>query len=119
MSTTATRLSLTHRCTIERDANAATTNARGNPNPPDWQPAATNVACRYYVTAGRERAENISTVVVEDMRLLVTKDTDVTERDRIGDITDRGTVVVDGPVSIRAILRRRDFLELVLVHIDS
>lgn len=117
MSTVATRLSLTHLCTIERNANAATANGRGNPTSPNWQPSATNVACRYYTTGGRERAEAETTYVAEEMRLLVPVDTNVTERDRIGDITDRGTVIVGGPVGIRVVHHRRDFLELALVQI--
>jgi hypothetical protein len=50
--------------------------------------------------------------------MIVTLATDVTEADRIGAITDRGAAVIVTPLSIRAVLRRTDHLELVLVEIS-
>jgi hypothetical protein len=118
MSLVGTRLSLTHLTTTRRDANAATSNDWGQPDTPNWQDHITNLVCRYWVTAGQEQATNTSTVVVEDMRLIVPLGTDVTERDQLGDITDRGTVIVTGPIGIRAVLHNHDHLELVLVRIS-
>lgn len=117
MSLVSSRLSLTHRCTIERDANAATANARGNPQSPSWQPNLTGLPCRLWTTAGREAVDNTTIAVVEDMRLLLPLGTDVTEHDRVGDVTQRGTVIAAGPIGIRAVLTHQDHLELVLVKV--
>lgn len=118
MSLASTRLSLTHLMTIQRDANAGTDNGWGNPDSPDWQPHLTDVPCRSWADAGRETVDATTTVVVEDLRVIVTIGTDVTERDRLGDITHRGHVVVKGPTGIRAVLRNQDHLELVLVRLS-
>jgi hypothetical protein len=117
MSLVSTRLALKHLCTVERDATS-TTNGWGTKAAPNWQPNATNVPCKFWATAGREDVDGDTFAAVEDLRLIVPADTDVTERDRIGDVTDRGAVALAGPTSIRAILRRADHLELVLVRIS-
>lgn len=119
MSLVSSRLSLTHRCTIERDANAGTTNGRGNPSSPDWQPSSTDVPCRGWTSTGEERAEDKAIIDFEQKRLLLPLGTDVTERDRIGDITDRGDVYMAGPIGIRAVIRRRDFIEVILVSVTG
>lgn len=110
---------MTHLCTIERDANAGTTNARGNPSPPDWQPIAESVPCRGWTTIGKERAEDEAIIGLENMRLILPIDTDVTERDRVGDVTDRGVTYMQGPIGIRAVIRQRDFVELILVRVSG
>jgi hypothetical protein len=97
---------------LERDANADTDDGSGNPLPPDWQPHLTQV-CRFWANAAREAVDDSSTVVVvEDVRVIVPTGTDVTEDDRIAQIANRGGTVLDGPLGIRGILQRRDFLEL-------
>lgn len=116
MGLVSSRLSLTHRVTIQRDANAGTADNWGAPATPDWQNYLT-VPCRAWTTAGHEAVDASTLVVVEEMRLLVTLDTDVTERDRISVVTYRGNTIVAGPVGIRAVLRHHDHLELVLVRI--
>ena len=45
---------LYHLCTIQRDANAGTTDEFGQPNPPDWQDHLTALPCRTQAAAGRE-----------------------------------------------------------------
>lgn len=117
MSLVSSRVSLKHSCTIERDANAGSSNARGNPNTPNWQTLAT-VPCRLSVTAGQEAVDATTTAVVEDMRLIVTSDTDVTERDRINGVTYRGATYAAGVIGIRAVLHHQDHIEIVLVRIS-
>jgi hypothetical protein len=115
VSLASSRLSLTHRCTIERDTNAGP-GADGWENAPDWQPHIEALPCRAWTNAGREVvADKESVVVVEDMRILVALGTDVTEHDRLGDVTYRGDVIFPGPTGIRAVLHRKDHVELVLV----
>lgn len=119
MSLVSTRLSLTHAATVERDSNAGQTDSDGYPLPPDWQIHLSWLPCRLWATAGRETVTDTTTVVVvEDLRLIVTADTDVVETDRVGDVTFRGDTILSGPVQIRAVLRHADHLELVLVRID-
>jgi hypothetical protein len=117
MSLASVGLSLIHETTIERDASTGT-NPWGGKDTPDWQPYLTDLPCRYWVTTGMEQTDAISQVVVEDMRLIVQLGTDVTEQDRLGDITYRGATIVAGPVGIRAVLAHHDHLELVLVRIS-
>lgn len=118
MSLTSSRVSLVHRCTIERDANAGTTDAWGNPLPPDWQTHLADVQCWAWEVAGREPVDPDRTIVVRDRRLRVPADTDVTERDRIATVTHRGTVLLAGPLGIEAVLRHGDHLELVVTGVN-
>jgi hypothetical protein len=117
MSLVASRLSLTHRTTVQRDVQAGT-NAWGGKGTPEFQDHLTDLACRYWVETGHEQTDATSQVVVEDMRLIVPIGTDITEKDRLGDITSRGTTIVTGPVGIRAVLAMDDHLELVLVRLS-
>jgi hypothetical protein len=118
VSLVSTRLALTQRCTIERDANAATAGAWGTPSAPDWQSHITDVPCRVWATTGSETVANGTTVTpVEDVRVIVPLGTDVTDADRIASVTYRGGTAQDGPLGIRAMLARRDHLELVLVKV--
>jgi hypothetical protein len=118
MSVVGSRVALTHRCVIERDA-AGSTNGWGTPDSPDWQPHLTDLPCRGWTTVGVEKTDATTTAVVEDMRLIVSLDTDVTERDRVGSVTSRGVTIIAGPVGIRVVLARKDHLELVLVRVSG
>lgn len=115
MSLVASRVALTHRCDIERDA--ATAGSWGGTGEPDWESSITDLPCYASTSAAREPIDADRTVVVEDLRMLVPVDTDVTERDRVGDVTDRGSVIYPGPMGIEAVLRFPTHLELVLQRI--
>jgi hypothetical protein len=118
MSLVGSRVALTQRCTIDRDANAATTGAWGTPSSPDWQPHLTDVPCRAWASSGRENVADGTTVTpVEDARVIVPLGTDVTDADRIASVTFRGGTAQDGPLGIRAVLARSSYLELVLVKV--
>jgi hypothetical protein len=103
------------RTTIQR--NVATTDDWGNPGEPDWEDRYTFVECLVTVQAGREPVSEDRTVVVEDLRGFVTTDTDVTEGDRLGDVTYRDDVIYAGPIAIEAVLRYPDHKELMLRRI--
>jgi len=118
MSLVSSRLQLTQRATVMRDAGAGTPDDWGSQQPtPNWQSHIPDLACRAWTSAGREAVDATTIAVVEDMRLLCSLDTDVTEADRIDDVTERGDVVIAGPVGIQAVLRHKDHLELVLTRI--
>lgn len=116
MSLVSSRLSLKHLCTIERNTTA-TLDGWGNPAPPSYQPNLTNLPCRAWTTAGHETFDATTTVVIEEMHLLVASDTDVTEQDRIASVSYRGAAILAGPIGIRAVLRHQDHIELLLTRI--
>lgn len=96
---------------------AADTDEWGQPGSPDWQQHLGNVPCRAVQEAGREPVDSNRTVVVLDMRILLPLGTDVTERDRVASVTERGSQLFEGPLAIEAVLTRRTHLELVLQRI--
>lgn len=116
MSLISSRVSLKHRCTIERNVTVAA-NAWGNAAAPVWQTNLSDLPCRLWTTAGREVVDATTTVVVEDMRLIVALNTDITEEDRIANVTYRGDTIAVGPIGIRAVMRHQDHLEIVLVRV--
>ena len=116
MSLVSSRLSLTHRCTIERGSSSP--DAWGNPGVPTWSAHLSDQPCRAWATAGREAVTDTTTVVViEDVRLILPLGTDVTEQDRIASVTYRGETTQDGPLGIRAVLVNADHIELLLVKV--
>lgn len=118
MSLISSRVNLTHRTRIERDQNAGTLNDAGAVDTPDWQPFDDLTRCRFWVNTGREVLDATTSVVGEDMRMIVPADTDVTERDRLAGVCYRGKFIATGPIGIRAVVRRKDHLELFLVRIS-
>lgn len=120
MSLVSSRVSLVHLCTIERDANADTSDDWGAPDSPDWQPHLEDLPCRAWATSGREIIADKTSVVIDDqIRMIVQLGTDVTEFDSVGDVTYRGSTIFRGPMSIRAILPRSDHLELILERVTG
>lgn len=117
MSQYSIQLALVHSCTIQRDAS--TPNPHGGPGTPDWQDHLTDVPCKLWTLTGMEQTTAQTWVVDQGQRLIVPHGTDVTEADRIGDISYRGTVICPGPTSIRAVVYRQDHLELFLVRISG
>lgn len=116
MSLVAARLSLIHRCTIERGSSSP--DEWGNPGPPTWSAHLSDQPCRTWATAGREVVTDTTTVVVvEDVRLILPLGTDVTEQDRVASVTYRGDTVQAGPLGIRAVLVNQDHIELLLVRV--
>lgn len=103
---------------IYRDMNAGQEDAGGQTPPPDWELVATEVPCRATVTAAVEPVDAEKTVVVEDRRVAVPVDTDVTEADQLGAIAfEDGTVKFPGPMNVRGVYAYSDHLELVVEQI--
>jgi hypothetical protein len=123
VSLIASRISLTHTCTIERNDVAGGTDSWNQPVTSGWQPHLTDQPCRFWVRAGMRSAgekvvDTTTIVVVEDMRMILLLGTDVTENDRVATVSERGAEIQAGPIGIRAVLAHPDHLELVLVRID-
>ena len=118
MSLVSTGLSLTHRTTVQRDSNAGVV-TDGVQQPPSWADHLTELRCRAWTSAGREQLDPTTSVVVEDMRCIVQLGTDVNEQDRLNGVTDdEGNTIISGIVGIRAVIHRKDHLELILVRIS-
>lgn len=116
MSLVASRVSLTHRCTIER--GSASDDDWGTPGVPDWEDHLTDLPCRLWASTGREVIANQTTLTpVEDLHMILSIGTDVTTSDRVAVVTYRSDTIAAGPLGIRAILPRRDHLELLLVRV--
>jgi hypothetical protein len=112
-----------HRAYIERNQTAAGLTGWGEDAQdvtPSFQPLAT-LACRAWISS---RVESDSTsqpggrigkpLTISVLKTIVPKDSDVTERDRIGSIRNRlGTVLHAGPFKILTIIQRPDHLELL------
>ena len=115
MSLAATRLAYRNfRCEIQRDTGSVP-DAGGQPGPPDWQPIAEHVPCRPWTSRAEEPADAAKSFVVEQRRVSLALGTDVTERDRIGDITTvQGATFFAGPHNILGVLRYTDHIELEL-----
>lgn len=115
MSLASTRLSLTHRATIQRPASTTDTWGHSTGAPVDHL---TDLPCRLWAAAGHEAVDAATVAVIEDLRLILTLGTDVTEQDTITTVTFRGDEILGAPAGIRAILRHADHLELVLTRIS-
>ena len=114
------RAQMVHRCAIERDAAHGTPDGYGLSSAADWQLLQANVPCFWWSTAGRELIGAEKSEVIQDMRMLVEIGTDVTERDRVKDVTDRlghsirqGAMGITGPP-----MWKHDHLELVLTEVE-
>lgn len=110
------RSTFRHRCVIERDA--AVEDEFGAEVTADWRPLVEDQPCRFwqrFALGSAEAVDATRTVAVEELRLLVPRNTDVTVADRIGGITNRlGTPLIDGPLRIDSVLIKSKFLELSL-----
>jgi hypothetical protein len=116
MSLVSTRLSLTHRCSIER--NEEVDDQYGNPGAAAWVDHLTDLPCRAWDRAARGAVDATTIAVVEDRRMMVPLGTDVLDSDRVGDVTYRGDLILKGPMLINALLTYPDRLELVLTRIS-
>lgn len=118
MSLISSRVALIHVATVQRDSNAGVV-TNGIQQAPSWSDHLTNLACRAWTTTGREVLDPTTSVIVEDMRVIVPLGTDVNEQDRITGVVDHeGNSVISGNVGIRAVITRKDHLELILVRIS-
>lgn len=114
MSLVASRVNLTYLCTIERN-NAAGSDGRGQPGLPDWQTHLADEPCRFWAAEGNEILQGAGTVEpTTRLHLVLRADADVTEADRVASVSYRGQTAQDGPLGIRALLRRPDHIELLL-----
>lgn len=107
-----------YRCTILRNSTA-TTNAWGSPDSPSWTSNITNLPCIPQVQGGIEDEGSERTIVETSVSLLIPKDQDITESDRVGDITLEGVVYMPGTFDIESVLVGDIYDQIVLKGISS
>jgi hypothetical protein len=91
----------------------------GQPGPPAWGAYIAALPCWLYSSAERE-VMGEKTAVIEDLKLLVPKATDITERDRLNGVVDRrGVVISPGVHIIESVQRRKRHLELSVRRIAA
>lgn len=114
---------MVHRTTIQRDASmsaAVVKDEWGGDQAPNWAATTTTtVSCRYWYDDSATIMDGERRILTTARMLLLPIDTDVTDDDRIGDITDRrGRVLAAGPMRIDSIgPHERDHLVAKLVRI--
>lgn len=102
-----------HRAAIERNTGTLTDDY-GHPAPPTWT-ALNTVKCFANSRAKREVVDGDKIVTVEDLRLMVPLGTDVTEKDRVSNITDaKGTTIIPGPLDVEAVQWKQAYLDVLL-----
>jgi hypothetical protein len=114
MSLVSSRVSLTHRCDVLRNIGSVD---EWGAQDGTWEIYLAAVECRAWSGSGREVARDIETLVVEDRRLVVPLGLDITEADRISDVTYRGALIYEGTMDIEAVLAHADHMELVLKRV--
>lgn len=112
-----------HTVTVSRNEETDVDDG-GQPMPPDWQTHLADQPCLAYVRPGRaepgvEIVDALKAAVMNERRVLLALDTDVTVADRLGDVTDAdGAVVFAGPMNITTVIRRVSYLELAVEAIS-
>lgn len=110
---TAAGAMMTQRCTIERDSTA------GYSDSVNFSVLGSPVACRLWASTGREALDLEKIAVVEDLRVIVPVDTDITPLDRIHGVADRrGTILDSRILEVKTVMRQMDHLEVVLQVLD-
>ncbi len=112
------RTIMTMRADVERDATA-TTDPYGHPDASSFAALAT-IPCRVWSERRREVNDDKKFALIEQLRCTMPLDTDVTEDDRIAQVTDRlGVVLFAGPLRIDTIQPRSMHIEMNLRRIQS
>lgn len=119
MSLIASGVALRHRLATQRDANAGEeTNSRGDIVKPGWDDHLDEVPCRAWTTTVQEPNEDDVLIAVEERRVAVKRGTDITEADRVLEVTEKdGTVLFDGPMEVKGVQIYPDHIELQLKRI--
>lgn len=121
MQETVSDVQLAYLCTIQRDRGGAE-DAWHNPQAANWTDHLVNVRCWYWVSPGanavRRRPAELGSpdAQIDTVNIVLPAGTDVTERDRIRDVTlgDYTGTLVAGPLTIREVRKRLNYTHLLL-----
>lgn len=114
------RSMMTMRAHVQKDDNAGTPDAHGNPLAPSWSTKET-LPCLAWSGVERTLIDEARSALLEDVRCILPKDAAVVSTDRILKITDRRTdrEYFSLPLRIDAIQQRRHHKLLVLEVVSS
>lgn len=104
-----------HRARIERNVEPSV-DPYGHPLPPVWVEHIAALPCLFYQRSvpGETTAGGKAAVVVLP-EMLVPRDADITEADRVGRVVDRrGQVINSNVIHIKALLRKGTYQRLLL-----
>lgn len=111
------RQAMTHRAHVQRDTNAVDDDW-GQTEPPVYTTHIAELPCKFWTTSRSETRDQVTTVVAIS-RLMIPKDADVNERDRIVDIRDRlGNVIENGPFNVRTVEYKQTHRECTLQEVE-
>lgn len=113
-----TRARMTYRAKIERDNGALPRTAWNQKAGPSWGTHLASLPCYVWVenrAQGEVIGPGAGVVAMQEVRMVVPRGTDVTERDRVVNVLDRrGQTYLAGTFNIRSVAPRADHLELML-----
>jgi len=107
------------RAQFERDG-ATGVDGYNNPVTPVFANHLQPIPCYVWTSSRPEIIDGVKTAMVEDIRAIIPKGIDVTEKDRVASIRDRrGSVLYSGPILIESVIRQDAHLELKLNRIEG
>lgn len=113
MTLSASRVGYKHRATVRRDTGGV--DAWGDPTGPSWTIHLPAEPCRAWTNTGAEPVSSERTVALEDRRISFSLETDITEADEVAAVfTLAGETIFSGPMTVEAILRHTDHLEVLV-----
>jgi len=101
--------------TVQR--NNAEIDEYNHPGPPKWETIGIDVMCYVWEKTASKMLDNGKLVVVSEPTAIIPIGIDITEKDRLYNITDRRGNELFGTMYINAVIRRKDHLELRLRHV--
>lgn len=111
MTALGSRVAMRHRVTTQRQA--AGSNSWGQPSG-NWTNNLTNQPCRCWDVSAQLVIAPGEIAPVQQRKLALPLGTDILDTDRIGDVTYRGAVVFEGPMTIDQLDVMADRIELTL-----
>lgn len=108
---------LTMRAIVERNTASGRDNW-GQPVAPTWSVVGA-VRCFAWSNQSRELVDGDKTAMVEDIRMMVARGTDITENDEVAAITDtKGNVLISGRLRVEGpVQHKHNHLELALTRV--
>lgn len=113
------RTQMTMRAQVQRNSTA-TVDVDGHPAVASWANLGSPIACRVWSRVRRYVDDNRKTALLEDLRLAVALDADVTALDRVSQVTDRlGVVLWAGPFRLLVPQHKHTHVEWSIERITS
>jgi hypothetical protein len=121
----AARARMTLRALVERDPTqqpGASADPYGNPTVPEAFATLATIPCWAWSSSRTEQTTTARTIVVEELRIMLPRDSAVTELDRVRKITDRAgrtKLGFEGPFNLRSLREKDGFLHGTLEGVSS